>query len=78
MYSFFNSRTNNVSLNAVDENDSSERKILMMWDRQERIFRVMFLRRQAEKKFRAQVRGLVLSTVLSENTVQLTLEQCGG
>lgn len=27
-------------------------------------------------KFRAQVRGLVLSTALSENTVQLTLEQC--
>lgn len=44
-----------------------------MLERQERIFRVMFLRRQARMKFTAQIVGLALSTVLHEKTVQLTL-----
>lgn len=44
---FFFTRTNNFFLNAVDENDSLIREI-MMWERQDRNLGVMVLKRQGQ------------------------------
>lgn len=71
LFFFPNSITNNSCLNAVDENDALERKLLMMWEQQERIFGVMLVRRQAGLTLRAPGGRLALTTLLSEKTVPL-------